>query len=159
MKITMKKTFALLAFVVITVVSQAQTEKGTWLLGGNISFTQQEDQSYFNLSPDLGYFIAPNVAVGIDASLNTGEGYTSWAIGPFGRYYFTQNTQGKPFAGLSFLVGGFTSADTYTGFGAEAGYALFLNRSVALEFGLQYQRMEELDIIQAGVGLQIHFKK
>jgi hypothetical protein len=50
--------------------------------------------------------------------------------------------------------------DTEVGFGIGAGYALFINRSVALEFGANYTKAGDSDgIFGIGIGFQIHYKK
>lgn len=67
--------------------------------------------------------------------------------------------KGKPFLGANVNIAGAEDVDSDFGFGAEAGYALFLNKSVALEFGVNYNRMNDFDVIGVGVGFQIHFRK
>ncbi len=147
------------SLILVSTASIAQTEKGTWLLGGTVAFNTAEGNSMFNLSPNLGIFVADNFAAGGEFSLFTTSGYTSWAVGPFARYYFTQNPAGKPFIGASLNIGGDDNSDTQVGFGARAGYALFLNKSIALEFGASYRRMESSDMFGLGAGFQIHFNR
>ena len=139
--------------------ANAQTEKGTLLLGGNATYTNVENTSTFMLSPKIGVFVADNLAIGGQGSLFTSDGFTSWSVGPFARYYFGKNMKGKPFVGANVGISDMENADSEFGFGAEAGYALFLNKSVALEFGVNYNRMDDIDVIGVGVGFQIHFKK
>jgi hypothetical protein len=150
---------AFFGLAIMSAAANAQTEKGTVLLGGDVAFTSVESTSAFSLAPNVGFFVANNFAVGGQFSLYTSEGYTSWGVGPFARYYFSKNQNGKPFVGASLLIGGDDNTDTQVGFGAKAGYALFLNKSIALEFGLTYNRLEGVDMIGIGAGFQIHFKK
>jgi opacity protein-like surface antigen len=155
----MKKVIFACAMLVATVVANAQTEKNTTLLGGSLSFNNTENISSFMANPNIGVFVANNFAVGGELSLYTSEGYTSWGVGPFARYYFGQQTKGKPYLGASLLVGGADETDTEVGFGAHGGYAFFLNKSVALQLGVQYNRISEMDQFGISAGFQIHFKK
>lgn len=157
---SMKKFFvsSCLLFV-FAVAANAQTEKGTLLLGGNVTFTSIESTSSFTAAPNIGVFVINNLAVGAEASFFTSEGYNAWAVGPFARYYFGNTTTGKPFVAAGLNIGGGKDMDTETGFGAQAGYALFLNKSVALELAANYKRMSGVNVYGAGVGFQIHFKK
>lgn len=150
---------AFLGLAIMSEAANAQTEKGTVLLGGEVAFTSIESTSMFNLAPNVGFFVADNFAVGGQFSFFTSEGYTSWGVGPFARYYFSKNTSGKPFVGANLNIGGDDNTDTQVGFGAKAGYALFLNKSIALEFGVSYNRTEGIDMIGVGAGFQIHFKR
>jgi len=153
-----KIVLALSCLLVMNLASQAQTEKNTWLLGGSASFTSSEGNSSFTLMPNVGYFVAENIAVGGKFSLFTMEDYTSWGIGPFARYYFTKNTGGKPFLGAGVNFAG-AEGESNVGFTAEAGYAIFLNKSIALELGVNYNRVESMDMINIGAGFQIHLRK
>ena len=157
----MKKTFLALIFVAAGMMSaNAQTEKGTILLGGNISFQTSDGTSVFSATPNIGFFIGNNVAIGMQLNLLTGEGFTAWALGPFVRGYFAGSDKGKFFAQGGINIGGATGVDTEVGFGIGAGYALFLNQSVALEFGANYTKAGDSDgIFGIGIGFQIHYKK
>jgi hypothetical protein len=155
----MKKVVLACSFFLSAFAVTAQTEKNTLLLGGNISFNNTEKVNSFTANPNLGVFVVNNLAVGGELSLFTSEGYTSWGVGPFARYYFGKQTSGKPYIGASALVGGADGSDTEVGFGAHAGYAFFLNKSIALQLGVQYNRMAEMDNFGIGAGFQIHFKK
>jgi hypothetical protein len=57
-------------------------------------------------------------------------------------------------------VGGAKNSDTDFGFDVGAGYAAFLNESIALEFLAQYLSAGEAKgIFSLGAGFQIHFDK
>jgi outer membrane protein len=155
----MKKVMLALTMMAIAFGAAAQTEKNTLLLGGNLSFNSTESVNSFTATPNIGFFVINNLAIGGEFSLFTSEGYTSWGVGPYARYYFGQNAKGKPYLGASALIGGADEVDTEVGFGAHAGYAFFLNKSIALQLGLQYNRMNEMDNFGIGAGFQIHFKK
>jgi hypothetical protein len=155
------KRFLLAAAIVLvaSVGAQAQTEKGTWLLGGNTTFQATDGATIFNASPNIGYFFSNNLAAGLEASFLSADGASIYAFGPFIKPYFGKSEKGKFFGKGSFLlVGG--EGDSQAGFGLGAGYALFLNRSVALEFGANYNKLGEgSGTFGLGVGFQIHFKK
>lgn len=148
---------------VFSLTAKAQTEKGTWLLGGSVAFNTSGGSSVFMVNPNIGYFLTDNLAAGANLSVATTSGLTTWAIGPFVRGYFTKSTSGKPFLGASFLVGGTSvsgNSSTSTGFGVEGGYALFLNRSVALNLMAQYTKVGKGTdgTFGIGAGFQIHFR-
>ena len=104
-----KSVILLIAFLVVTTWTRAQTSAGNMMLGGAIEFssTSREggspnDGSSFSFSPDFGYFITDNFAVGAMLTLEssrqgTGDAKTTssgFGIGPFARYYvFTSNEQ------------------------------------------------------------------
>jgi opacity protein-like surface antigen len=156
----MKKIFFAFGVALLSVITtHAQTEKGTLLLGGDVSFNSTDGNSQFVARPNIGVFVANNFAIGGQGYLFTGDGFTSWRVGPFARYYFTQSTKGKPFVGADVSVGGTDDSDTEFGFGARAGYAIFLNQSIALELGVSYERLNEMDGISIGAGFQIHLKR
>ena len=157
----MKKIFFVAAFIVISIINaQAQTERGTLLLGGDISYQSSDGNSLFTASPNIGFFIARNFAIGGQFVLFSQEGYTSWAIGPFVRGYFAGSDKGKFYGQFGVNVGGASNSDTQLGFGIAGGYAIFLNRSIAIDLGVSYNKTGDSNgIFGIGAGFQIHFKK
>ncbi|MDP4264554.1 MAG: hypothetical protein Q8941_18635 [Bacteroidota bacterium] len=156
------KKIILIATLIVTgfINAEAQTENGTVLLGGDISFETSNGNGVFTASPRVGYFVVKNFAVGGEFNLLTSEGFTSWAIGPFVRGYFAGTEQGKFYGQLGVNVGGATGSNTRVGFGIGAGYAIFLNRSIAIDLGLNYNKTGDTNgIFGIGAGFQIHFKK
>ena len=117
----MKKTlFGALLLSAATLSAQAQISAGTKLLSGSIGYSQQKRETsnntpnsqplelqnkQFNFTPGIGYFIADNLALGLQGniSLTKNEGYTysgfpsgynktesktrTLSGGVFGRYY------------------------------------------------------------------------
>ncbi len=102
----MKKLILSIAVLTgLALTTQAQTEKGNWMLGGSLSFESSKSDATnakaiqnFSIVPSIGYFISENIAIG------TGLGYAQTNIGvasgvgnvgqtqafvvaPFGRYY------------------------------------------------------------------------
>ncbi len=160
----MRKIFIVALFVVIgSITANAQTEKATWLLGGDVSISVNSPKgggsnTIFSLSPNAGYFFMKNYAVGGMFNLTTGGGQTFWTLAPFIKGYFSDNAKGKPFAQVGLGVGG-AGGGTTTSFVARGGYAMFLNKSIALEMGAQLSLQTGLTQFGVGAGFQIHFKK
>lgn len=149
----------------VSFAANAQTEKGTLLLGGNVMFQSADGTSTFTATPNIGGFISNNLAIGGEFNIVSGSGTTIWAIGPYIKPYFAVTPSGALFAKGSFLVGGASasgmSSDTQVGFGVGAGYAFFLNKSVALELGAGYSKVGSNNdgVFGINLGFQIHFKK
>ena len=104
----MIKTFTLISFLAIAIVSEAQIPKKAVILGGNISYAEigrsglprDENQKWFNISAFTGIAIRPNTIIGINANvtpLNRVHYYTAtdtaimrgkgFSAGPFIRQY------------------------------------------------------------------------
>ena len=156
-----KLILGLFATAVISMTAHAQTEKSTVLLGGNIGLQTSSGATVFSLNPNIGFFVVNNIAIGAELDLATTSGFTSWALGPYVKPYFGKSDAGKFFAKGSLLVGGATGTTTDVGFGIGAGYALFLNKSIALEFLAQYQKVGKSNdgVFGINIGFQIHLKK
>lgn len=136
------------------------TEKGTWLLGGSVGFESTDGISVFELNPNLGYFIKDKIAIGAEANFLSFDGATAWAFTPFVKPYFGQSEMGNFFLKGRVGVAGGGEADTELTYGGGGGYALFLNKSIALEFGADYSKIGDLPgTFGLGIGFQIHFKK
>lgn len=101
----------------------AQTTQGNLVFGGAVGYTSQkqedagEDDKYsaFEFSPSVGYFVADNLAVGLDFSIlsekeDNGLGgddkTTTLLVGPFVRYYkFTSNDKFAFYGQAGFGIG------------------------------------------------------
>lgn len=102
----MKKIYLTLAAVAaFTFASQAQTEKGNFVIGGGVGFNTESvkdsdlKSTGFNIMPSAGYFVSDNIAVGLglgyqwnkneyDSDANVTERTnSSFAVAPFGRWY------------------------------------------------------------------------
>ncbi len=155
------------AFILILIFAslsvKAQTEKGTLLLGGSGSFqVVTEGGVILNLNPAFGVFVKDNLAIGGSLSFITDfEGTTGLGAGAFIKPYFGKKEKGRFFlnVGASYLH--FTDdPDAFIAFTAGAGYAFFLNKSIALELGLHYvEQIESSGIISLGTGFNIHWKR
>jgi hypothetical protein len=149
--------------------SFAQIEKGTVMTGGNFSLQTGEGASEFVLTPNVGFFVGKNFALGgfvnfSDRKIGNTK-VTEFGIGPFARYYFgTTNT--KPFVVTEFdyLTSTTKNGDlknTENGFGflLGMGFAAFINETVAVEgiSGYRYSNFQNVDGV-SGFALRFGFQ-
>lgn len=173
----MKKSILALGILCLffSATSQAQTSKGSWLVGGGITFTSSKTGDYkqtdFTITPAAGYFFANNFAagagIGFASSKAEGEdAATLFSFNPFLRYYFVDlGPKAKLFGNGTF---GFGSAkisgesQSFTNWEISAGPAIFLNQHVAMEIALAYGSTKFKDAddatnsFGAKVGFQVH---
>ena len=164
--------------------------KGDVMAGANLlaaTFAVSNGYTYYNvgLSPRLGYFVSDRVALG--TYINAGfaasglNRYQSYGLGVFARYYLNKplNSDGEVRKMRFFVEGGGginyarykadegngrirredgTAASVY----GMGGFNYFLNKNVALEGALQYNRVFERNVqgssssgLMFNVGLQI----
>ncbi len=174
-RLFMAKKILLLCLVTLLAVAGcfSQTEKGDWLVGGNMTINTTSNNSAFTLQPNAGYFFANNFAAGADLALNfskTGNVKTSAeSAGPFARYYFNlHQSPFKPFVVAEYAIGNLVtrlpdskSSNTFSNFFLGAGGAFFINSNVALEAvaGYNHSKVQGQDP-QNGfvfkVGFQVH---
>lgn len=157
----MRKILIVLAILLAATGNlHAQTERGTLMLGGNVSFQAADGGTLFVINPNLGVFVSNNFAIGLQFNLVASDGFTQWALGPFARYYFGGNENGKFFGQGALTVGGASGgSDVSLGGGLTAGYAFFLNQSIAIDVAASYYRIDDSGLFVLGAGFQIHFKK
>lgn len=195
----MKKIVTLIAFALICSGAYAQFNKGRYLVGGSLGFSATTSKTKTNsatntnshstslyVSPDAGYFIIDNVAVGASLNLSTsstkGDGTdnskttsTNFTLTPMARYYLDQGIffhgqVGFGSASTKYKATG-SNTTTTTKYGVfnwavAAGYAYFLNDYVAVEPMVGYSsdsfKNKDADVkgIDSGifirVGLQIY---
>ena len=129
----MKNAFLTLLFLfAITLSAHSQISKGTWLLGGDLSFgsnsstnsvvnTPTTQSNYFNLTPRVGWFISNNLVIGLSPSYSSGSQKTTgnnagttttsgFAIAPFVRYYKPLNEKWAIFAEFNGIGVNFSSS-------------------------------------------------
>lgn len=163
-----KLLLSLVAVSALAFSSQAQTEKGKIMLGGNLAFdTYKSDASgaksntSFEILPSVGYFVNDNFALG------TGVGYSyaknigttetqAFVVSPFGRYYTNISDSFKFFGQLSVPmefgsaktvdnsgdVGAKIGNTTQIGVALSPGFAFFPTSKIGIEFalnGLSYE--------------------
>lgn len=159
----MKKFYLTLAAVAaLTFASQAQTEKGKFIVGGGLGFDTEsvkdadDKTTSFNIMPSAGYFVSDNIAVGLGLGYQwnkvedgTDEATTGvFAVAPFGRWY-SANGPVRFFGQLSVPMGwgnlkeNGDKVGNVSSYGVELapGIAYFPTSKIGLEFkvrGLYY---------------------
>ena len=157
----MKKSLFSLLFLFAWVTSFAQTDKGSWLLGGtatigtssySFSGSSTTTTTGITLQPTVGYFIINNLVIGagVPLSYSSETNTSSSTIGlvPFGRYFFLEGNV-KPFVqaqvgytstNITTNVSGRDVSYTSSGstFGVGGGLAIFLTKSASLDLNLYY---------------------
>jgi hypothetical protein len=135
---------SLIAFAVFSFsgfLSAQTVNQGAWMVGGSaaldITKYKEADESTtsFLLDPNLGYFIADDLAIGLgltvyDSGIEGSDAF--FGVGPFVRYYVTDPIFLEVGADLELNDGGGTSI------GAKVGYSWFLGNSVAIEPALYF---------------------
>jgi len=146
----MKKFYFSTVFTLLVLTGFCQTEKGNWMMGGNILFSSNHQSndygsgtlSTFVLNPKIGYFPINNLAVILNTNyLSQSQGDISdhtLLIGPSIRYYIPASESVKFFFGTGV---GFDSGSGYSGTALqfEAGPSFFITRAVAVEMNISYQ--------------------
>ena len=133
----------MLVFLACGFAATAQTEKGNWLVGGDVKLNTANKNTTIAFSPSAGYFIANNLAVGANVlfsytKVNDAK-TTSIGAGPFARYYFgTMNIRPFVFGDVNFVstktkVNSTATTSTGSSYDLGAGLAAFINRNVAIE--------------------------
>lgn len=150
----MKKILAIFTIGILAAgAADAQTKKGNWLVGGSAGFnsskvsTSSNSTTTINISPDAGYFVANNLAVGANvgfwSSSYNSSTTTVFNFGPMARYYFAEMGKnaklfGHAFVGFGSSKQGSNPSVSSTTWGINAGPAFFLNKNVALEATVGY---------------------
>lgn len=139
LKNLMKKLLVLGALALFGAMN-AQTEKGSWVIGGSTTLgfnTASQTHKYegesqdgpktstFAITPSVGYFVANKIAVGLDlgfASITQkfdGDKYTTstFTVMPTGTYYFKSDSKVLPYLGVGV---GFSSSKEDYGDGDDA---------------------------------------
>ncbi|RQO31184.1 hypothetical protein DBR32_09295 [Taibaiella sp. KBW10] len=156
MKKVIFSVMALAGCLAVTTKADAQLQKGTFLVGGqlaNINFGLGSSNSVsLDISPKVGYFIQNNLALGLEVPL----GFTAikgidptfrYGIGAFGRYYFAPKefnidnilNRGRFFGEAGVGIAGQTDVEVGFNIKVGAGYAYFITPNVALETLVRYQ--------------------
>ncbi len=126
-----------------------------------------------SINPNVGYFVADRFAVGLNAGINSLSDLTFISLGPNLRGYFLTSEKGSIFATAGFnyvRVNINNNSDSSTGYNLGIGYAVFLNKAIALEISSNYSKLgssadnivignSETGIFSINVGFQIHFNK
>jgi opacity protein-like surface antigen len=143
----MKKiTIFLVCLFVSVFIANGQTSSGNMMVGGSLRLfsnsypDSDNDNSSTTFSPSFGYFIMDNFAIGGLLTLTSAKSdngatdtkATSFAIGPFARYYkFTSNEKFAFFAQAGLTFG---SGKTDTGAGDIKSSQITFNISPGFEY-------------------------
>lgn len=126
------KKILLLGAVALFGAMNAQTEKGSWVIGGSTTLgfnnvttkTKANGESYdgpkistFSFTPSVGYFVANKIAIGLDLGFQStttkdeGDKLTSSTIlvMPTATYYFKSDSKVIPYLGAGVGYGSNTS--------------------------------------------------
>lgn len=149
----MKKVLLAGAFALFG-LSNAQIQEGNWMVGGQVANMQFTNGVNINLTPQVGYFVKDNWAVGAQVGLNVyspkgvSETQTNWDLGVFTRYYFGNNEvnsilkNGRFFGEGTVGFGGVNSSSASSTNGIQlgigAGYAYFITKNVSLDAILKF---------------------
>lgn len=144
-------------------INQAKyLEKGTWLIGGNLSYLNASGADIFYGNLSGAKMISKNIALGANI-LYISSG-SSAIIGPQARYYFNNERSSKFF----FLGGlGFRTEGGSTNYSVGAGLANFVSDYVSIDITGTYGNsfsssglsLYKSDVIGLQAGLQIYLPK
>lgn len=156
-------SIALLSGIAFT--SQAQTEKGKFVVGGNVSYSTVKTDAdnakashNFSIVPNVGYFVSDNIAVGTGIGYQTSKASSAsqfgkreaFVVAPFGRHYVPLAEKFKFFSQLSvpmefgttkaidgdLKVGDKTGTSTSIGVALAPGFAYYPSSKIGIEFAL-----------------------
>ena len=176
----MKKLFLGAALLLASATGFAQTEKGKLMVGASsdLNFTSMSydeadtTTNTFEVSPQVGYFVADNITVGLNASYsNTNpEGDDNSTnvvgVGPFARVYFLEDEKVRPYAQAAYLYKSTKTGDAdamnANEIGLTGGAAYFITDSVSIDAALNYglgmsNDMDDYSKINFGVGFNLFF--
>ncbi|EOR30856.1 Outer membrane protein W [Elizabethkingia meningoseptica] len=134
----MKKNLLIGAFALLGIAASAQTEKGSWVVGGsttlgfnNVSTKFKSGNmsesgpkiNTFTVTPSAGYFVIDKLSVGLDLGFvsattkydDAKSTSNTLAILPTATYYFTDNTVIKPYLGAGVGYSSMTEKEEYRG--------------------------------------------
>lgn len=162
----LKSTFILFVFLGITLFSQAQINKGSWMLGGTGQFSLDADNDFysFSISPNVGYFLLDNLAAGIRPSFGHSSSnfsnYTSIGGNVFTRKYFTLCEKISLFPELGLSLSGFRQINKFndtenTGnqfnLMTSLGLTFFLTENFAFEPTVGYTFFSSTNSFNTGI--------
>jgi len=164
----------LMAFSVLICLSNltnAQTSKKSWMLGGSGSYSSNNEGGVvttdLELHPGFGYFFANNFAGGINFDIfsKSESGENKYSIDPFVRYYFVSLAKNaKLFVTAQGVIGNEQedAKNNLTGWGLDLGNAFFITKNLALETSIGYTSTkgskEDVrdNLTSIKIGFQVH---
>ncbi len=170
----MKRVAFFVLSVSFSVISCAQTSQGDWMVGGFFRINTSENNTLVGLTPSAGAFVINNLAFGGNLTLNfskTGdEKNSSFGIGPFARYYFT-NANVRPLfhSNLNFLtnkttIGNVSNRNTGINYFLGGGAAIFISEHVSIDILMGYDHIKLKNFDGSGgfafnAGFQVYLHK
>ncbi len=167
--------------LLMTFASNAQIEKGNWMMGGtggigNFKTTYNGSNSESNttivIAPNIGYFFIDKLSIGIAGQFNytfpKGDSkiISSNSISPYVRYYFLEKEkQINIFSEARYEIMRMNHSNFKTDtFLIKAGTVFFVNSNVGIEVALNYSTQKsnqnfENRAIYLNVGFQIHLER
>ncbi len=175
-----KLLLSMVAVVAFGLSTQAQTEKGNVLLGGNVGFSTSKTDGAsksdvsFSIVPRVGYFVSDNFAIGTGVGYNYDKQVSdnnlnqAFEVAPFGRYYVNLSDQFKFFGQLSVPMAfgnnkyvdnqGNVADDKYAtttniGVNLAPGFAFYPTKKIGIEFsvnGLAYNHYQVKNEVTGG---------
>lgn len=165
------KKFLLMVAVAFSAATYAQTEKGNWMVGSDLSFSyesakltssekrnnitveRESTTNTFKFIPNVNYFVINNLAVGLGLEYRhkktkgASDATNSFAIAPNAHYYFPIGGKLAPFVGAkvgyAWQSEGSSDSQKSRGFlfGLKGGIAYFVNEGAALTGYVGYDQM------------------
>ena len=165
------KKFLLMVAVAFSAATYAQTEKGNWMVGSDLSFSyesakltssekrnnitveRESTTNTFKFIPNVNYFVINNLAVGLgleyqhEKTKGASDATNTFAIAPNAHYYFPIGGKLAPFVGAkvghAWQSKGSSDSQKSRGFlfGVKGGIAYFLNEGAALTGYVGYDQM------------------
>lgn len=170
----MKKMIVSTCTLFFSVLAFSQTEKGDWLIGGGFNLNTSDNNTVISLYPSAAAFVVNNLALGGNVKLSyTKEGFiktTTFGVGPWLRYYFTEaNVRPILQGNLNFVssktkVNNTSSTNNGTNFFLGGGAAVFLSSHVSLDALMGYDRTKYNGLDGTGgfalnIGFQVYLHR
>ena len=140
-----------LASLVVLIFGElsAQTRQDDWMTGGSLRVNTARNNSQFEFSPSVGYFLINALAIGARMAVQSeklgNNRVNDFGFGPYARYFFGSNKvmpffEGNAeFSNRKYQTGSVSSKEQAFSVFGGGGISVFLNESVALEGVLGYK--------------------
>jgi hypothetical protein len=179
--LTMIKFFLCVFFMCCLLISNGQITKTNWLVGGSATIDKQFEKlagadirgTTVQIDPNLGYFPIDKFCFGLRPSFGYSsfkkDSYhtqiTTWAVGPFVRYYFLPSeNRTNLFAESAYEYFWASNGGSHNQLVFSAGPVIYFNTSVGIEFTANYKIFHINNTETSakdffiGIGLQIHLE-
>ncbi len=157
-----RKLIAVFAALMVSMVANAQFEKGKIYAGASLSgfdvSCSGSGSGKYGLQAHGGYLVDDNMMITGLVGLARQNGVTDFSIGAGGRYYLVQN---GIFFGVSLKYVNESSVYDDLMPGVQVGYAFFLNGKITIEPELYYDHalfnFKDYSTVGFRLGLGIYF--